>query len=278
VVCPTPAHQMVFPAYVRAVNAHTARGQRLAQAWHEPVHTWRLQPVVEALQAWRGVQRIIAVTRGAALGDLTRCDTPRHLMKDLGLIPSAYASGERRRQGAIPTAGNRHARRALVEGAWADRYPANVSRPWQRRRDQLPNPLQDLRWQAQVRLCTRVRRWMARGTHANQVVVAIARDLAGLLGAMAKPGPVAPSVPQTDRSSTHDVASLPRLSEEAQPRWGATLDGVTRPAGTRGPRVRQAPDGGTSGGRQPTDSSVINRRIVLAPPRPMTTVTRRKHR
>ena len=52
-----------------------------------------------------------------------------------------------------------------------------------------------------------------------------------------------------------------RLSEEAQPRCGATLDGVKRPVGILVPRVRQAPDGGTSGGRQPTDISRINRQI-----------------
>ena len=50
---------------------------------------------------------------------------------------------------------------------------------------------------------------------------------------------------------------------------GATLDGVTRPTGALVPRVRQAPDGGQSGGSQPTDISVITRRILLAPALPM---------
>src|SRR4029450_312773 len=50
-VCPTPAQQIVFQEYVRAVTAHTARRQRLAQARHEHVPAWRLQPVGEALQA-----------------------------------------------------------------------------------------------------------------------------------------------------------------------------------------------------------------------------------
>jgi hypothetical protein len=33
--------------------------------------------------------------------------------------------------------------------------------------------------------------------------------------------------------------------------------------------MRQAPDGGQSGGRQPTEISVLNRRVVLAPALPM---------
>jgi hypothetical protein len=44
------------------VNEHTERLQRLAQALHDQVHTWRLQPVVEALHALRGVHFTVAVT------------------------------------------------------------------------------------------------------------------------------------------------------------------------------------------------------------------------
>jgi transposase len=119
VVCPTPAQQIVFQAYVRAVTEHTERLGRLEQELQEHVKAWRLHPVVEALQALRGVQLTVAITTVAELGDLTRFDTPRQLMKFLGLIPSEYSSGERRRQGSLTKAGNTHARRALVEGAWA---------------------------------------------------------------------------------------------------------------------------------------------------------------
>jgi transposase len=119
VVCPTPAQQIVFQEYVRTVTEHPERLQRLEHARQEPVHTWRMRPVVAALQALRGVQFIVAVTTVAELGDLTRFDNPRELMSYLGLTPSEYSSGERRRQGAITQAGHIHARRALSEGAWA---------------------------------------------------------------------------------------------------------------------------------------------------------------
>jgi transposase len=192
VVCPTSAQQIVFQEYVRAVNEHAERLQRLEQELHEQVTAWRLYPVVEALQALRGVQFTVAVTTVAELGDLTRFENPRQLMKFLGLIPSEYSSGERRRQGSITKAGNTHARRALVEGAWAYRYPAKVSRHLQLRLEQLPKPIQDISWKAQVRLCKRFRRLTARGKHANQVVVAIARELAGFMWAIAKEIAVTP--------------------------------------------------------------------------------------
>ena len=42
VVCATSAQQIVFQEYVRAVNEHTERLQRLAHELREQVHTWRL--------------------------------------------------------------------------------------------------------------------------------------------------------------------------------------------------------------------------------------------
>jgi transposase len=192
VVCPTPVQQIVFQEYVRAVTEQHERVQRLETELHEHVKTWRLYPVVEAIQALRGVQLTGAVILIAELGDLTRFDTPRKLMSYLGLTPSEYSSGERRRQGGITKAGNTHARRALVEGAWAYRYPAKVSRHLQLRLEKLPAEVQAISWKAQVRLCKRYRRLIARGKHANEVVVAIAREMAAFAWAIARIVPLTP--------------------------------------------------------------------------------------
>ena len=107
-----------------------------------------------------------------------------------GLIPSEHSSGAQRRQGSITKAGNTHARRVLVEGAWAYRYPAKVSRHLQLRLEKQPKVIQDISWKAQVRLCKRYRRLVARGKHANVVTVAIARELTGFLWAIAKEVPL----------------------------------------------------------------------------------------
>lgn len=192
VVCPTPAQQIVFQEYVRAVTEQHERLQRLESELREQATHWRLYPVVEAIQALRGVELTGAVILIAELGDLTRFDTPRQLMSYLGLTPSEYSSGERRRQGGITKAGNTHARRALVEGAWAYRYPAKVSRHLQLRLEKLPAEVQAIGWKAQVRLCKRYRQLIARGKHANQVVVAIAREMAAFAWAIARLVPLAP--------------------------------------------------------------------------------------
>src|SRR5437867_9766907 len=190
VVCPTPAQQIVFQEYLRAVTEQHERVQRLETELHEHVKTWRRFPVVEAIQALRGVELTGGVILIAELGDLTRFDTPRQLMSYLGLTPSEYSSGDRRRQGGITKAGNTHARRALVEGAWAYRYPAKVSRHLQLRLEKLPAEVQAISWKAQVRLCGRYRKLLARGKHPNTVAAAIARELAAFMWAIAKARPV----------------------------------------------------------------------------------------
>src|SRR5499427_7512257 len=90
----------------------------------------------------------------------------------VGLTPSEYSTGERRRQGGITKTGNTHARRALVEGAWAYRYPAKVSRHLQLRLEKVSKPIQAISWKAQIRLCKRYRQLPAfcakkRGDHQS---------------------------------------------------------------------------------------------------------------
>lgn len=157
VICPTPAPQSVLQEDGRALTDHPARLERLEPALPDPGQTGRLAPVVDALQTLRGGQCPGAVTTVAALGALTRCDNPRQLMHSLGLPPSEYATGARRHQGGITKTGNSHARRALVEGAWASRYPAHIRRPLQLRLEQGAQPIHESSGKAQVRLGTRYR-------------------------------------------------------------------------------------------------------------------------
>jgi transposase len=191
VVCPTQAQQIVFQESLRAVDEQVERLARIEQELLELAPKWRMYPVVEALQALRGVQWIVALTVVAELGDLTRFDNPRQLAAFVGLTPSEHTSGDKRRQGGITKSGNARARRVLIEGAWAYRYPAKISAHIQRRIDTLPKIAQDIGWKAQVRLCKRYRRLIGRGKHANIVTTAIARELLAFMWAIAKEVPIA---------------------------------------------------------------------------------------
>lgn len=190
VVCPTPAQQIVFQELLHAVDEQVDRLARLEQQLTELTTTWRLHPVVEAVQALRGVQLLTAVTVVAELGDLTRFDDAQQPGAFVGLIPSEYTTGNSRRQGGITKTGNGRARRALVEAAWAYRFPAKVSEHIRKRIEALPARIQAIGWKAQVRLCRRFRHLIARGKHPNVVATATARELVAFMWAIAKEVPL----------------------------------------------------------------------------------------
>jgi len=190
VVCPTAAQQIVFQESIRAVDEQVDRLQRLERELLDLASHWQLWPVVNALHALRGVQWVVALTVVAELVDLTRFDNPRQLAAFVGLIPSEHSSGRQRRQGSITKTGNGRARRVLIEGAWAYRYPAKMSEAIQKRNESLPKVIRDIGWKAQVRLCKRYRRLTARGKHSNLAATAIARELLAFMWAIAKEVPI----------------------------------------------------------------------------------------
>ena len=167
---------MVFQEAIRAVDEQVDRLTRIEQELLQLAPKWKLWPMVESLQALRGVQWIVALTVIAELGDITRFDNPRQLAAFVGLIPSEHSSGERRKQSSITKAGNSRARRVLVEGAWSYRHPAKISEHIQKRIETLPKSVRDIGWKAQVRRCKRFRRLSSRGKNANVVVTAFVKD------------------------------------------------------------------------------------------------------
>jgi transposase len=133
-----PAQQVVLQDYIHAVTDSEARIERLTEQITGLMPGWSLAPVVEAIQAMRGVALIVAVTVVAEVGDFDRFDNPRQLMAYLGLTPSEHSSGSSVRRGGITKAGSGLARRALIEGAWSYRMQARVSPKLHARLEDLP--------------------------------------------------------------------------------------------------------------------------------------------
>jgi len=177
--------QIVFQEYVDAVVAAVKRTAGLKAQMHEALDAWSQRPTAEALMSLRGISTITAMTILAELGDLTRFDSPRQLVGFLGLAPSEYSSGLRRRQGAITKTGNGHVRRVLTEAAWAYRFPARKTAHLRRKAANVPDRVQAIAWAAQRRLCGRYVRLHQRGKAKNKVVTAIARELVGFIWAVA---------------------------------------------------------------------------------------------
>jgi transposase len=180
------AQQRVLEDYLRTVEEQGERVARLTRSVVELVETWRLRPLVKALQALRGISVLSAVVLAAELGDLMRFDTAPRLMSYLGLVPSEHSSGEGRSLGRITRAGNGHARRILVEAAWAYRFRPRQSRAIFLRSMAVSPAVRSIAWRAQERLCAKHRKLIARGKNGNKVAAAIARELAGFVWSIAR--------------------------------------------------------------------------------------------
>jgi transposase len=130
---------------------------------------------VEILIRFRGVSTLTALGLIAEIGDFSRFSHPRELASWLGITPSEYSSGDQQHRGHITHAGNRHARRLLIEAGWHYRHPP-------RRPKTGPEP-DERAWQAQVRLYHRYRHLTEHGKRTTVANVAIARELVGFLWA-----------------------------------------------------------------------------------------------
>ena len=179
-------HHIVLEDCIAAIEAATARRDRLEAHIRAALPDWSLAPAVRALQALRGVSLVAAATLMAELGDVTRFTNPRQLMAYLGLVPSEHSTGRSRRQGGITKAGNGAARRMLIEAAWSYRFPARISRELLLRQEQLPKSIRDIAWKAQERLCRRYRKLAQAGKLPTVITAAIARELSGFVWAIAR--------------------------------------------------------------------------------------------
>lgn len=177
--------QTAFTEYWQAVTAADERVARLTDALAHSIEGWRFESVVAALQALRGIDQISAIGLVAEIGDIGRFEHPRQLMAYLGLVPSEHSSGEKVARGSITKTGNSHARRLLTEAAWNYRFQPRIGHRAQRRAENLSQELRDLAWKAQLRLAGRFARLRARGVQINKVCVAVARELAGFVWAIA---------------------------------------------------------------------------------------------
>jgi len=181
-----PEQRMVFEETMLAIRQAQDRLVRLAEAIAGAVPDWSLAPYVTALMAMRGMDLIAASTVLAEIGDLTRFRTANELMAYLGLVPSEDSTGDTIKRGSITKAGNRRARRMLVECAWSYQHPPRVGRAKQAKVDAVAPAVREIAWKAQCRLYRRYRALIRKGKRKTVAITAIARELAGFLWAVGR--------------------------------------------------------------------------------------------
>lgn len=145
------------------------------------------QAKVQTLTAFRGIATRTALGLIAEIGDFRRFAHPRELASYLGITPSEYSSGDQQHRGHITKAGNRHARRLLVEASWHYRH-----KPRRPERDPQPS---ERAWQAQIRLHRRWTHLTLHGKRSTVANIAIARELTAFLWAAMTDQPLRTEVP-----------------------------------------------------------------------------------
>jgi len=178
------AQQRVLEDYLKMVEDLAERVDRLTAQMEELVQETALAPLVQALQAFRGISVVSAVTIAAEVGDLRRFATASQFMSYVGLVPSEDSTGKRRRQGAITRCGNAHLRRILTEAAWHYRHVPVMSKELRRRNQGVAVGVQRIAWEAQKRLNKRLYHLIHAGKSIQKAVTAVARELAGFIWAV----------------------------------------------------------------------------------------------
>lgn len=188
---PHPGQQIALQEYIDVVELNIDRVKRLTGQVQNLSSKCRLAPLVKALQSMRRISVTMASIIAAELGDLKRFDHPEKLMAYLGLIPSEYSSGGKERHGAITKSGNGHVRRSLIEAAQPYRFPARKGRFIHQNQADVPQKIQKISWDAQLRLCGRYQSLVGRGKKSNVAKTAVARELAGFIWAISQEIPMA---------------------------------------------------------------------------------------
>lgn len=177
------ANQVVLEDYRAMVRASTERVTRLEAALRSHAPDSAHVRVIAALQAFRGIGFLTAVTIVAEAGDLRRFASARQFMAYAGLVPSEHSSGASRHRGHITKTGNGPLRHVLGEAAHHARHAPAVRGTLKQRQEGVPPAIVDRAWQAQVRLHHRYRHLGGR-IGRQKALTAVARELAGFVWAI----------------------------------------------------------------------------------------------
>jgi transposase len=185
------ADRVVFADYLAEVAAAGEPITRLEAALRQCAESSEQVALIQALQAFRGFGLITAVSIVAEAGDLHRFRTAPQFMAYAGAAPSERSSGAKQHRGPITKTGNRVRRHVFGEAAHHARHAPRVGATLKQRQLDVPPPIIELAWRAQLRLHHRYRHLSVRiGTH--KALTAVTRELAGFVWAV---GPLLQEIP-----------------------------------------------------------------------------------
>ena len=176
-----PLNKTVFEQYLYTIESIEERVARVDLRIREIAESPRYAERVRSFRAFKGVDYIIALSLVCEIGDFKRFPTAGAFMSYLGLVPSEYSSGNKRRQGGITKTGNGHIRRLLTEAAWHYARPVQVGKRLAERRVGTAESVIAYADKALNRLHGKYVKLVFSGKSKQAAVTAVARELSGFL-------------------------------------------------------------------------------------------------
>lgn len=178
--------QETFDAYVRGKQEAYERLRSLTIQVEGLADQEPYRKLVKHLRCLKGIDTLSALTLAVEGRDLRRFGSARNFMGYSGLGICENSSGGKIRRGGITNTGNAHLRRILVESAWSYRHGKSTGLALQQRREGCPLGILKIARRAQERLSHKFSKMIRRNKPAQKTAVAVARELAGFVWAIAQ--------------------------------------------------------------------------------------------
>jgi transposase len=179
--------KLVFSQYLDGITVFEQRRERLDRAIEKRAAAPEFVFIVNALKCLRGIGTITAFSLVVEIGDFSRFPDARSFMSFLGLVPSEDSTGDTTSRGKITRTGNIHVRTLLVEAAChhARRYNSLTTAAFAEATG-APPEIASIANRANRRLHERYLHLKSRHKRPTTANIAIARELAGFVWALAR--------------------------------------------------------------------------------------------
>jgi len=177
-------HRETFQQYYSHLESMEDRLERLDTQLRAVATSPAYGDAVAKLRCFKGIDYVTALAFVCEVGDFNRFPGAPAFMSYVGLVPSEYSSGGKRRQAGITKTGNTHLRNLLIESSWHYRYRSAPGATLKARREGNDEIVIGYADKALRRLQNKHADLVKAGKSSKTATAAVARELAGFVWGM----------------------------------------------------------------------------------------------
>ena len=155
--------------------------ERLNAVISQVAESGRYKKPKDALNTFRGIDTLSAMTIISEIGDIRRFAHPRQLTSYAGLDVAEYSSGGKERKKGITKTGNKHIRTIVTESCQAASKPPILSKRLKQSRAGQHQDITAIADRCMNRLHKKATRMLYAGKHKNKIKTACAREMLGFI-------------------------------------------------------------------------------------------------